>query len=122
MAKNSEKLLASYGRIPFRGFSHEEIFQFLKDNPLSFPQQIKLDEKVLYAVFFDFFVDYFYMKENIDLKDFLNSLERAILVKMLDKFNGNQKNTATFLRIKHTTLNQKVRKHKIDFFKKPAEG
>jgi DNA-binding protein Fis len=122
MGKNSDKHLASYSCIPIQGFSHKEIFQFLKDNPLTFPQQIRLDEKVFYEVFFNFFVDYFYMKENIDLKDFLNSLERAILVKMLDRFNGNQKNTATFLRIKHTTLNQKVRKHKIDFFKKPIEG
>ncbi|MGB3861165.1 MAG: helix-turn-helix domain-containing protein [Candidatus Aminicenantaceae bacterium] len=59
---------------------------------------------------------------NIDLKAFLNSLERAILVKMLDRFNGNQKDTATFLGVNHTTLNQKVRKHKISFFKRPIEG
>jgi DNA-binding protein Fis len=52
----------------------------------------------------------------------MNSLERALLVKMLDKFNGNQKHTAIFLGINHTTLNQKVRKHKIGFFKKPIEG
>ncbi|MGD9346631.1 MAG: helix-turn-helix domain-containing protein, partial [Candidatus Aminicenantes bacterium] len=60
--------------------------------------------------------------EDVDLKDFMNSLERALLVKMLDKFNGNQKHTAIFLGINHTTLNQKVRKHKIGFFKKPIEG
>jgi transcriptional regulator with GAF, ATPase, and Fis domain len=58
------------------------------------------------------------MKENIDLKDFINTLERAILVKMLDKFNGNQKDTATFLGMNHTTLNQKVRRHKIHFDKR----
>lgn len=121
MTKNTEKFFPSHNRIPFQSLSHEEIFQFLKNTPMDFPQK-RLDENVFHEVFFHFFIDYFYMKENIDLKDFLNSLERAILVKMLDRFNGNQKNTAAFLRLKHTTLNQKVRKHKIDFFKRPIEG
>lgn len=62
------------------------------------------------------------MQENIELKDFINSLERAILVKILERFNGNQKDTAKFLSINHTTLNQKVRRHKIIFSKKPVEG
>ena len=99
-----------------------EKFQFFKDNPGSFPHQTKVKEKEFYKVFFNFFVDYFYMQKNIDLKDFMNSLERAILVKMLDRFNGNQKDTATFLGINHTTLNQKVRKYKISFIKRPIEG
>ena len=81
-----------------------------------------MTEKEFLEVFFNFFIEYFYIKENSELKDFMNSLERAILVRMLDRFNGNQKDTAKFLSVNQTTLNQKVRKHKISFFKKPVEG
>ena len=122
MVENPEKFQLPNGQIPLQGLSPEEIFQFLKDNPESFPHQTKVKKREFYEVFFDFFIDYFYMQENIDLKDFMNFLERAILVKMLDRFNGNQKDTATFLSVNHTTLNQKVRKHKISFFKRPIEG
>ena len=122
MVENPEKFQLPNGQIPLQGLSPEEIFQFLKDNPESFPHQTKVKKREFYEVFFDFFIDYFYMQENIDLKDFMNFLERAILVKMLDRVNGNQKDTATFLSVNHTTLNQKVRKHKISFFKRPIEG
>jgi len=122
MVENPEKFHLPYGRIPLQSLLPEEIFQFLKDNPESLPYQTKVKLGELYEIFFDFFIDYFYMQENIDLKAFLNSLERAILVKMLDRFNGNQKDTATFLGVNHTTLNQKVRKYKISFFKRPIEG
>lgn len=122
MTKQSGKKYRRYGQIPLHGISPEEIFQFLRDHPGSLPHQTKVKEEKLYEVFFDFFIDYFYMEENIDLKDFMNSLERGILVKILDRFKGNQRNTATFLSINHTTLNQKVRKHKISFFKKLIEG
>jgi len=122
MVEHLEKYQPPHGRIPLQGLSPEEIFQFLKDNPESFSFHTTVKEEVFYEVFFNFFVDYFYMQEDIDLKDFINSLERAILVKMLERFNGNQKDTATFLGVNHTTLNQKVRKHKISFFKRPIEG
>lgn len=81
-----------------------------------------MKEKEFLDAFFNFFIEYFYIHDTIELKDFINSLERAILVRMLERFNGNQKDTAKFLSINHTTLNQKVRKHKISFFKKPVEG
>jgi DNA-binding NtrC family response regulator len=122
MVKLPEKLEFPYGQITLQGLSPEEIFHFLKDNPRGIAAQTKVEEKEFYEIFFDFFIDYFYMQENIDLKDFMNSMERSILINMLDKFNGNQKDTASYLGINHTTLNQKVRKHKISFFKRPIEG
>ena len=122
MIKDLDKLDLPGGRIPPHGLSLEEIFQYLKDRPSENTHQAKMKEREFHELFIDFFIDYFYLKENIDLKDFISSLERAILVKMLDRFNGNQKDTAAFLGINHTTLNQKVRKHKICFFKKPIEG
>jgi DNA-binding protein Fis len=122
MIKDLEKADLPGGRIPPHGLSLEEIFQYLKDRPGEYSHQAKMKEREFHELFIDFFIDYFYMKDNIDLKEFISSLERAILVKMLNKFNGNQKDTAAFLGINHTTLNQKVRKHKICFFKKPIEG
>lgn len=109
-------------RIPLHSLSPEEIYQFLKESPGKSFHFTEKKEDELYAIFFNFFIDYFYMQENVSLKDFMNSLERAILVKMLSRFNGNQKETASFLGVNHTTLNQKVRKHRISFFKRPISG
>jgi DNA-binding NtrC family response regulator len=122
MLKELEKFRFLDGQISHQGLLPEEIFRRLKDQPSGLSHQTKMKEKEFYDIFFDFFIDYFYMKEDIHLKGFINSLERAILIKMLDRFNGNQKETASFLGINHTTLNQKVRKHKINFFKRPIEG
>jgi DNA-binding NtrC family response regulator len=62
------------------------------------------------------------MNEKIYLKDFIESLERAILIKMLCKFNGNQRDTAEFLGLKHTTLHQKIKKYNIQFRKTAISG
>jgi DNA-binding NtrC family response regulator len=108
--------------MPHPNLSPSDILQLLKDNPGSFSYPTKVKEKDFFEAFFHFFIEYFYMQENIELKEFINSLERAILIKMLERFNGNQKGTAKFLSVNHTTLNHKVRKHKISFLKKPVEG
>ncbi len=70
---------------------------------------------------FNFFVDYFCLKEKVQLKQFFEDLERHILVKTLAKFNGNQKNTAKFLGLKYTTLHEKVKKYHIQFRRQPIE-
>lgn len=67
----------------------------------------------------NFFVDYFCLKNNFGLKEFLEILERNIIVRALSKFNGNQRHTARYLGLKHTTLNQKVKKYNIHFRKQP---
>lgn len=122
LTKNPRENQASPGRMIQPSISPEEMLRFLKKSPGSFSHQRKGEETEFFDAFFNFFIEYFYMREKIELKDFINSLERAILVKMLGRFNGNQKDTAKFLGVNHTTLNQKVRKHKIGFFKKPVEG
>jgi DNA-binding NtrC family response regulator len=122
LTKNLIKPDPHHGRRSLHSLSPAEIFQCLKDNPGGFPHQARIKEKEVFEAFFHFFIEYFYMRENIELKNFIDSLERAILIKMLDRFNGNQRDTAEFLSLNHTTLNQKVRKHKISFSKKPVEG
>lgn len=65
-----------------------------------------------------FFIDQWILANNSSLKEFMNNLEREILVKTLSKFNCNQKQAAKYLGMNYTTLNQKVKKHNIHFSKK----
>ncbi len=66
-----------------------------------------------------FIVEFFCRKETLPLKEFIVNLEKCIILKALSKFNGNQKAAAEFLGIKYTTLNEKIKKYKIDFKKSP---
>jgi DNA-binding NtrC family response regulator len=67
------------------------------------------------------FIEYLFTQENIPLKDFLEELERTLIIRSLAKFNGNQKRTAVYLGIKTTTLHQKMKKYQIDFHKKSLD-
>lgn len=66
----------------------------------------------------DPFIEYFCIQEKIPFQELMNTLERSIIIRALEEFNGNQKAAAQYLGIKHTTLNQKVKKHNILFQKK----
>jgi DNA-binding NtrC family response regulator len=62
------------------------------------------------------FIDQFcvrQIKNKIPLKELMNTIEKVILTKVLARFNGHQKATAQFLRIKNTTLHEKLKKHQI---------
>jgi len=65
------------------------------------------------------FIEQFCMKQRIRLPELMNILEKTILIKVLSSFNGNQRDAAKFLGIKYTTLNEKVKKYNIKFFKNP---
>jgi DNA-binding NtrC family response regulator len=47
------------------------------------------------------------------LKELFDALERELIVKALFEFNGHQKKTADFLRLRPTTLGEKLKKHRI---------
>jgi len=64
-------------------------------------------------------VEFFYRKETLSLKEFIMNLEKCIILMALSKANGNQKEAAKFLGIKYTTLNEKIKKYRIDFKKSP---
>ncbi len=103
-----------------QGLNLNRILQYMDDSGLqlhleSLPR--KSDKKDL----LDFFIEYVCMNDRINLKEFMEQLERTILLKTLAKFNGNQKAAATFLGIKYTTLNEKVKKYRIHFRKQPVE-
>jgi DNA-binding NtrC family response regulator len=64
-------------------------------------------------------VEFFYKKETLPLKEFIMNLEKCIILRSLFKANGSQKKAAKFLGIKYTTLNEKIKKYKIEFKKSP---
>ncbi len=64
-------------------------------------------------------MNHYQEESRFDLRDFMDKLERAVLIKALSIFNGNQKDAAAFLDMKYTTLHEKVKRHKINFRKSP---
>jgi len=76
-----------------------------------------LEEKFRLNIF-KIFIEFFCMKERIPLKDLMEGIERMIIVRVLSHFGGNQKNAAAFLRLKYTTLNEKIRRYNIRTRKK----
>lgn len=69
--------------------------------------------------FLEFLIENVFLKDSKNLKEFIEEVERAIIIKTLAKFNGNQRETAEFLGIKYTTLNEKVKRYNIYFRKEP---
>jgi len=65
------------------------------------------------------FIEYFIMNTGIPLKKLLGSIERNIILRTLSMVKGNQKKAAKILGVKHTTLNEKIKKFNIQFQKKP---
>lgn len=66
---------------------------------------------------FRLFLEYFFINNSIPLKEFMNDIERKIILGALSKVNGSQKEAAKILGVKHTTLNEKIKKYNIRFRK-----
>jgi DNA-binding NtrC family response regulator len=79
-----------------------------RDVRLSFEQQA-----------FRAFLEYARLTTRPRLKEFLESLEKSVLCRLLERFNGNQRRTAGYLGMKYTTFNGKVKKYGICFRKTP---
>lgn len=62
-------------------------------------------------------IEHFCFEQHIPLKELIDSFERAVLIKVLSKFNGNQRQSAKYLGMKSSTLNEKIKKHNIHFKK-----
>ncbi len=93
---------------------------------VKFAQQVFVDEiknldNHYGEVFFNAFIDYFFLRRRKSLREVQDILEKAILIKVLSYVNGNQKDVANFLGIKYTTLNEKIKKYNIKFSKSPIE-
>lgn len=59
------------------------------------------------------FIDLFFLKDRVPLKNILTGLEKRIIIRVLDRTGGNQKEAAGLLGIKYTTLNEKIKKYGI---------
>jgi len=55
--------------------------------------------------------------DRICLKRLLDTLERTIIIRALNRCRGNQRTAAVHLGLKYTTLNEKVKKHGLRFAK-----
>jgi DNA-binding NtrC family response regulator len=82
--------------------------------PLKDDERLSLEQRTFQA-----FLDYTRLTSGTHLKEFLESLEKNILCRLLARFNGNQTKTASYLGMKYTTFNWKVKKHGIRFRKTP---
>ena len=72
-----------------------------------------------YGMVLDAFMEH-YAKGGLNLKDFLNRVERHLLLRSLARFDGSQKKASEFLALKPTTLNAKCKKFRIKFVKHPS--
>jgi DNA-binding NtrC family response regulator len=82
---------------------------------------LSFGEEKFWLNLFRLFIEYFCMSKTHTLKELMGNLERSIIIRVLAKFSGNQKDTARFLGMKYTTLNEKVKKYNICFRKEPCK-
>lgn len=118
MSEKQKELETEKNDIQMPGLNLNTVLQYLNDIELQFPQQSyprKRDNKDL----LEFFIEYLSRNDNINFKELIEEIERAILIKTLARFNGNQRETAKFLGIKYTTLHEKVKRYNIYFRKEP---
>lgn len=82
-------------------------------------QELNPDFRALALEYFKPVIERFCQEDVFPLKSLVNIFERAVLIESLSMHNGNQKRTADFLGLKLTTLNEKIKKHGIQFRKEP---
>lgn len=72
-----------------------------------------LEESAFIREILKLFFDYFCVSHKMSLKDLVDYMEKIIIIRALCRFNGNQREAARYLRINHTTLNEKIKRYKI---------
>lgn len=68
------------------------------------------------------FVETLCRGDRICLKRLMDTLERLIIIRALDRCRGNQRIAAFRLGLKYTTLNEKVKKHGLRYAKSIKSG
>ena len=96
----------------------------MRESPINSQETQILSEedktiKALVAELLDPFIERLSQEDHVPLRSLLSAIERAILVRFLSDFNGNQKETSDYLGLKLSTLNEKIKKHNIHFRKEP---
>ncbi|MFQ6069885.1 MAG: helix-turn-helix domain-containing protein [Candidatus Aminicenantales bacterium] len=78
-----------------------------------------LDEDRARLVVLRLFVETFSPGFPLHLKEFIENVEKCIIVHVLSRVDGNQKRAAEILGMKYTTLNEKIKRYKIRFRRAP---
>jgi DNA-binding NtrC family response regulator len=96
----------------------EDSIQLAKE--MLWQSHTSLDEQILprkdsWETLLDVAFDRFCSDENKPLKDFIEELERRLIIRTLFRTNGNRKQVASILGIKYTTLHEKLKKYNIRF-------
>lgn len=65
------------------------------------------------------FLEYFCFEQKIPLRKLLLTVEKNILLRVLSRCNGNQKEAAKILGMNYTTLNEKIKRYGIRFQRRP---
>lgn len=119
MQERQKRLETEKNDTQVEGVNLNRVLQYLNGIELQPPQESHPRKKYKKKDLLDFFIEYVFMNDNMQFKEFIEEVERAIIIKTLAKFNGNQRETAKFLGIKYTTLNEKVKRYNIYFRKEP---
>ncbi len=114
-----EKLIAEQYNLLYQRCDAEAIFELENGDKLSldFLGEKKKGESVMKS--FKLFINYFSETQRVPLKELMNMVERAILIRTLSQVNGNLKSAAKSLGLKYTTLHEKIKKYNIRFQKEP---
>jgi len=83
---------------------------------------IALGEDEFEEAVFSVFIAFSTLSNRALFKAFMEKVEKVVFLRTLKMFNGSQKDAAKFLGINRTTLNEKLKKHKIQFLKTPVES
>ena len=116
-----DKLVAEQYNLLYQRRSAEVIFELENGDKLSldFLDEREREEFVMKS--FKLFIKYFSSTQRVPLKELMNIVERAILIRTLSQLNGNLKNAAKSLGLKYTTLHEKIKKYNIRFRKELIE-
>ena len=117
-----EKLIAEQYNLLYQRRNAEVIFELENGDKLSldFLNEREREESVMKS--FKLFINYFSSTQRVPLKELMNMVERAILIRTLSQLNGNLKNAAKSLGLKYTTLHEKLKKYNIRFRKEPIKN
>lgn len=107
----------SFNFFPERIQQRQEIFKGFEESFSDDFQEGKerFKEYHLKDKLFWLFIEYFFLSSGVPLKELIDGLERNIILRTLHKVNGNQKKAAKILKIKYSTLNEKIKRYNIRF-------
>jgi DNA-binding NtrC family response regulator len=116
-----DKSVAEQRNLLYQRSNGEVIFELENGDKLSLDFLDEREKEELMMKSFKLFIKYFSSTRRVPLKELMDIVERAILIRALSQLNGNLKDAARFLGLKYTTLHEKLKKYNIRFRKEPLE-